>query len=284
MKKVAELWQRWVAFCARTEDPRPQALLRILLPWMILLDLGRVAQLGLLDDYFVPFQQGGINRVQDSAYILGSFLPPETAGLVGVAVAAAGLLLASLGLAYRPALLIGILAYAQVGHLYSPGDRAIDRILRTVLLIWAFSDAHRFWSLNRAPRLERIAAWPADLARYLLVIIYLSAGLGKLLAQPAWLAVSGTPVLYRVMTDPLAAHMDPITMQSWTWPLRIMGWGTILLELSVPLVFTRFAPYWAIFGVGMHLGIFYTMDLGMFSWGMLDLYPLFFERWITGRK
>lgn len=279
---LAEYWRRWVTFCARTEDPRPQALVRILVPWMILLDLGRVAQLGLLDDYFVPFAQGGINRSQDSAYILDLFLPAELAGLVGVGVSVFGLLLASLGLFYRPALLIGILSYAQVGHLYSPGDRAIDRVLRTILLVWVFSDAHRFWTLNRVGRLESIAAWPADLARYLLMIIYLSAGLGKLLAQPGWLATSGTPVLYRVMCDPLAAHMDPLAMQSWSWPLRIMGWGTIALELSVPLIFTRFAPWWALVGVGMHLGIFYTMDLGMFSWGMLALYPLLFARWIVG--
>ena len=45
---------------------------------------------------------------------------------------------ASTGVAARPALLIGVLAYAQAGHLYAPGDRGIDRILRTVLLIWAW--------------------------------------------------------------------------------------------------------------------------------------------------
>ena len=83
------------------------------------------------------------------------------------------------------------------------------------------------------------------------------------------------------MVDPLAAHMDPHRMLAWEWPLRIMGWGTIAFELSVPLIWTRWAPYWALIGVTMHLGIFYTMDLGMFSWGMLSLYPLVFARWMT---
>ena len=32
-------------------------------------------------------------------------------------------------------IVFGALAYAQLGHLYPPGDRAIDRILRTALLI-----------------------------------------------------------------------------------------------------------------------------------------------------
>ncbi len=275
MSRLKAAWAAWVAWCAREEDPRPQALVRILVPLMIVLDLLRVAQLGLFGTLFRPFSEGGLNRNVDSAYVLDRWLPADTAGLWAAGVTVVCMLLTSLGVASRPAAVIGVLAYAQVGHLYSPGDRGIDRILRTVILIWAFGQSHRALSLSRAPRAATIPAWPASLARFLMVIVYLSAGLGKLMQQPRWLAFDGTPVLYRIMTDPLAAHMDPVAMQAWFWPLRIMGWGTLALELSSPLILTRYARYWAIPGIFMHLGIFYTMDLGMFSWGMLSLYPLF---------
>ena len=284
MSRVRAWWAAWVAWCGREEDPRAQALVRILAPLMIVLDLLRVWQVGLMGVLFRPYAEGGLNRNVDTAYVLDRWLPADTAGLWAVGVTLVCMGMASLGVAARPALFIGVLAYAQAGHLYAPGDRGIDRILRTILLLWAFGQSHRYWSLSRRSGwAERIPAWPADVARFLLVIVYLSAGIGKLMQQPGWLAFSGTPVLYRVMTDPLAAHMDPVAMQGWFWPLRLMGWGTIALELSSPLIWTRWARYWAIPGIFMHLGIFYTMDLGMFSWGMLSLYPLLLLRTETVR-
>jgi hypothetical protein len=196
---------------------------------------------------------------------------------VAWAVTIAAMALASVGVFPRAALLVGTLAYAQLGHLYPPGDRAIDRLLRTVLLLVACSGAHRRLALT-GDRAETIRAWPADTIRVLLVLVYLSAGIGKLQQQPGWLALSGTPVLYRVMTDPLAAHVDAHAALPW-WPiLRVLGWGTIALELSSPLILTRWARWWAVGGIAMHLGIAMTMDLGMFSWGMLALYPVILGR------
>lgn len=263
-----------MARCAREDDARPLALVRIGAALAILLDLLRVGQLGLVGVLFRPYAQGGLSQVQDEAWWVGRWLSPEIAGpaLYGLSLLCMGLV--ALGVLTRPATLLGVLAYAQLGHLYPPGDRAIDRVLRTVLLILLFSDAHRRLALLGAPALARIKAWPADLIRSFLVIVYLSAGLGKLMQQPAWLAASGVPVLYRVMSDPLAAHVDAQSALPYWWVFRVFGWGTIALELSSPLLFTRFAPVWAIFGFAMHLGIYSTMELGMFSWGMLSMYPL----------
>jgi hypothetical protein len=278
MTRAGTAWARWVAWCGREEDARTQALVRVLAPLMIVLDLGRAWQLGLLETLFRPYAAGGINKIRDSAFVLDLWLSDDVAGLAAVGVTLVSFSLASAGLAARPALIVGVLAYAQVGHLFPPGDRAIDRILRTVLLLWAFGQSHRRWSLSPQPALARVPAWPADVARFLMVLIYLSAGVGKLMVEPAWLAWSGTPVLYRVMTDPLAAHLDPVAMQAWFVPLRVMGWATIALELSAPLILTRWVRWWAIPGAIMHLGIHAAMDLGMFSWGMLSLYPLLWTR------
>ncbi|MDP2310340.1 MAG: HTTM domain-containing protein [Pseudomonadota bacterium] len=269
-------WARWVSFTSREMDARPLALVRVLACVAILADLLQVGRLGLLQTIFRPSEAGGLSVVQDSANVLVA-LSPLWGGPAAYVVTLVCLSLAALGVWTRPALVLGLLAYAQLGHLYPPGDRAIDRLLRSALLLIVLSGSHRRLALTGA-RSDRIPAWPADTIRFLLVLVYLSAGVAKLQQQPAWLAWEGTPVLYRVMGDPLAAHVDPEAALPF-WPvLRFLGWGTIALEVSAPLVFTRFAPYWAIAGAAMHLGIALTMDLGMFSWGMLALYPILFAR------
>lgn len=275
---MLRLWQAWVRRCAREEDLRPQLLVRVLVPLTVILDQLNVARLGLIPWLYVPWDAGGLSDTQDSFYVLGEIFPPGEAGFVAWGVMMTCMVLALFGVGTRPAIFIGVLAYAQLGHLHPGGDRAIDRILRIVLLMIMFSDAHKGWPWGR-PGMGK--AWPADFLRYLLVIIYLAAGIGKLAQQPRWLSIDGMPVLYRVMTDPMAAHMDAVWMQNFYLPLHLMGIATIVLELSSPLILTRFAPYWAIVGAGMHIGIFFTMDLGMFSWGMLAIYPLLFAPWIN---
>ncbi|HMV66514.1 MAG TPA: HTTM domain-containing protein [Myxococcota bacterium] len=269
----------WVALASREEDARPLALVRIGVALAALLDLLRAAQLGLVGVVFQTYEHGGLSQKQDPGYVLNLLWDSPLVGPTVWAVTVVCMGLVAAGVATRPATLLGVLTYAQLGHLYPPGDRAIDRILRTLLLILMCSDAHRRLALGGGAALARIRAWPGDLIRNFLIIIYLSAGLGKVMQQPAWLSMSGTPVLYRVMTDPLSAHLDPeVALPGW-WLFRVMGWATIALELSAPLLYTRLAPLWAVFGVVMHVGIYVTMDLGMFSWGMLSTYPLVLAPW-----
>lgn len=277
---MSRLWRWWVERCDREVDLRPIALVRILTSLCLILDLSRVAQLGLIDDFYRPYALGGLNRSPDTAYILDQLLPAATAGYWAYGVVLVCMALAMLGVGARPALIIGVLFSAQLGHLHPGGDRAVDRILRFTLLMLAFTDAHRCWSLAPGPRQTHGKGWPMDMVRFVLVLVYLSAGIGKPLTEPDWFATSGTPVLYRIFTDPMAAHMDPYTWLNYQWLLRIAGWGTVIFESAGFLILTRFAPYWALIGVTMHLGIFYTMDLGMFSWGILSLYPLLFAPWI----
>ena len=120
----------------------------------------------------------------------------------------------------------------------------------------------------------RASAWPARLIRWLLVLVYLSAGAAKLVEQPEWLFPSGRPVLYRILADPLTGSLDPVRAQHWGWLLKLLGQGTVGMELTAPLLLTPLAPLWGLGAVTMHLGIAALMDLGMFSWGMLALYPV----------
>lgn len=277
------IWRWWLRRCERLVDARVLALVRVLLCLCVLLDLLRIAQLGLVDDFYRLYEHGGINAHPDSTLRIVDWLGPD-AGIAAYWGCVGLFALGALGLATRPALLAAVLLYAQVGHLYNPGDRGIDRIVRTVLLILVFSQAHRrlaLWlRLRPGGRRDWIPAWPMDLVRWLMVMVYLSAGIAKLMQRPDWLGWSKNPVAYRIMTDPMAAWFDP-ELAHRAWPLWVAAaWATILVELSSPLILTRWARWWSLAALPMHAGIAFFMDLGMFSYAMVSLHLLLLYPWL----
>jgi hypothetical protein len=275
-----KLWRWWVQRCDRQMDPRPLAAIRILLPLCVVFDLLRVAQLGLIPHVFRTFEHGGISRIQHPQLVITDWLG-ASAGPTAMAITLVCMALVAAGVWMRPAILIGVLAYAQLGHLFPPGDRAVDRLVRTGLLVLLFSGAHRYWALRKTDRPARIDAWPADLMKLVLTLMYMSAGIAKLIQQPGWFFPGFDPPLLRILIDPLSSHLDPTVWSQWPFLFRLGSWATIALELSSVLLLTRYARYWALFGVAMHLGIAFTMELGMFSWAMLAFYPLLLEPWFT---
>ncbi len=264
------LWQWWVQRCDRQIDARPLALVRILVALCIFLDLLRVLQLGLVPVIFRLGQDGGLTAFHDPHLVIHDWWGPST-GPIAMGVIMICMLLVMAGYGTRVAILIGVLAYAQLGHLFPPGDRGVDRVLRTVLLVIMFSGAvGPWWKLKRA----QMAAWPVDLLKFILVMIYLSAGLAKIIQQPGWMSWTAEPPLLRIVTDPLAANLDAMVWDQWPWIFRLGSWGTIILEIASVLIFTRWCRHWAVIGFLMHVGIFFMMELGMFSLGMLSLYPI----------
>jgi hypothetical protein len=276
-----KLWSRWLNLLDSEMDPRPLALVRIALPLCVIADLLRLFQLGLMDDVFTPFSQGGLSKFQSPHWVAADWFGGH-ASMIMLALTLVCMILVSLGTWMRPAILLGVLAYAQLGHLYPPGDRAIDRLIRTALLILLFSQADAAFSLRRV-RAVSIPAWPAWFLRYFLVLVYLSAGMAKLIQQPGWLSLTADPPLLRILVDPMAARLDPVFWTQFPELFRWAGFGTIAYELSSPLLLTRHAHRFAIIGLFMHLGIAVTMSLGMFSWGVLACYPLFLAPFILRR-
>ena len=276
------VWKRWLTHCERLEDARPLAWLRIGLPMCVIADLLRVIQLGLMDTVFVPYADGGLSRIQDPHLVLIDWFG-SSAGGTAVVVTLICMVFVSLGTWMRPAIIIGVFAYAQLGHLYPPGDRAIDRIVRTALLILLFSRADNWLSVRRI-RTQFIPAWPSDLLRFFLVMVYLSAGLSKLIQQPGWLSFSGTPPLLRILTDPMSASLDAVGWSEHALLFRLGGFFAIAIELSSPLLLTRYGHLWAVAGLLMHIGIAMTMSLGMFAWGMIAFYPLLLAPFLLRRR
>jgi len=151
-------------------------------------------------------------------------------------------------------------------------------MVRTVLLILLFSGSHRAFTL-RGERAERIGAWPAQLICFALVLMYMTAGLHKIGANPQWLSVGGDVPIYRIVTDPMAGRFDPAAAFAWLGLWRILGWFTVLFEVGSFILLTRWGRWWAIMGLGMHFGLVFSMHLGMFSWAMLAFYPVLLGPW-----
>jgi hypothetical protein len=97
-------------------------------------------------------------------------------------------------------------------------------------------------------------------------------------AQPGFLDLK-EPELYQIMASPIAGRLDPVFWADYPLPFVIGGAGAIAIELSSPLLLTRWGRYWAVLGAAMHVGIALTMELGVFSWGMLALYPVLLSPW-----
>lgn len=278
---MTRLWAWWVELTSRPTSVLPLALTRILIASVMLLDLLRVLQLGIVGDLWRAPAAGGIGGFTDEGSLLVD-LPPEAA-LATYGLTVAALACVALGVVTVPATLVAVLADAQLGHLFPPGDRAIDRLLRTMLLLLMFSGWDKGLTLRIRHARATVAQWPHLLVRLMLVIVYTSSGIGKLWMTSDWLGWARFPPLYRIVTDPMAGTLDPVWWLPFRPAFQVMSWSTIALELSSILLLTRFAPWWGVVGALMHVGIFSMMELGMFSWGMLALYPIVFAPWIVRR-
>lgn len=271
MSLPARLWGWWVARVDRTVDARPLLWVRVLVPLAVLGDLLAMIWRDAVDAVLYPASRGGLGPDPGDWYLLDRWWWGGAAMWV---VAAIALPLASAGVAARWAMIAALLASSQIGHLFMPGDRAIDRLLRTVMIVLICS------AVTDARPPARVRAWASDLIRWILMLVYLSAGAAKVGSAQFWL-FRRPPELYTILADPLAGHLDPVFWADYPLPFWIGGWGTLAVELSAPLVLTRFAPWWAVAAAPIHIGIALTMDLGMFSYGMLALYPVLFAPWIV---
>jgi len=266
-------WEQWVRFCDRPIDCRPLAMIRILVPLCVIGDLLQMAQLGLVTTFYRPQAIGGLVPAPHRWNVWD--LSAEWGGLVTYGVTLVAMALVSVGFYSRISTIVAVAASANLAVLVPHSDRAIDDILRTVLLILLFTNVHRCWSLTgKATKLT--AGWPSDLLLTLLALIYMSAGVGKIMQNTDWVTMAGTPVLYRVMADPAGGNVDESAGMAWFGLFRILGLLTIVVECVGFLAWTRWRSWWALTVAPIHIGIAMTMKLGMFSYGMLALYPVLF--------
>ncbi|HEX6765793.1 MAG TPA: HTTM domain-containing protein, partial [Polyangiaceae bacterium] len=179
LRKITELFDE-------REKPTLLALIRILVALTVVYDLIVVGVLDLPVLLWAPIDQGGVSPTAT----------PEAAWLYRVLPATAdtarwlyvGLLVTAiafgLGLFTRTSAFLYVLLSAQSSILNDVGDRGIDRAIRIVVLILAFSAAGRAYSIDALVRTKSFRgdgalepAWPRYLILGQLVIMYTAAGL-----------------------------------------------------------------------------------------------------------
>lgn len=296
---MSRRWRAWVALWDRREPPTALALVRILVGVCVLGDLLQVRGLGLAGVLWTPPPDGlgyGVHDLPWSVRWLGA----ADAGVLMwwmTTIAAAAF---AAGLATRAAGVALALGSAQLAVLLPDGDRGIDAVLRVVTLVLVLSQCHARWSIDAAlrralgrPFSPLVPAWPRYLLFAQVVWIYFSGGHNK--GAPEWWPQGGFSALANALSDPHFARFDP-SWVPYTFPLpQLAAALTMLFELGAPLLLlvvwfeaTAERPgriravanrlhlrhAWIAIGVAFHLGIALFLQLGVFPWGMLALYPV----------
>lgn len=300
-RRAAVLAERWTRFWDAREEPTSLWLCRVLVSLVIAADLLQAWFVGLVPAAWAAPPAGlgwGVtgDPVPWAVRLFGA------SPLVVVWVWGSALFTSftfALGLGTRASGLALALLLADLARFAPHGDRGVDILLRTAIPILVLSGSQARWSvdawirrkLGRQPP-ANVTAWPRLLLFAQLIWMYQSAAqhrydsawwptghfsaLGTLLCDPhyARFETSWVAAVYPLTQAATAATMlfelgSPLLLL-WTWLARSHSrggaWGDWVRRLKVRWL-------WLGFGVTLHLGIALTMRLGIFSFGVLALYP-----------
>jgi hypothetical protein len=297
----------WVAFWDEREAPTVLAVIRISLAAVVLVDLATAMSHGVIAWLWAPGEASGIALLNPADAPLFYRIFPATSGSamllwLGLVLSALGV---GLGCFTRGSALLYVCLSAQAALINAPADRAIDRAIRIMVLILAFSPAGQLWSVDAKRQTGSFRGLPGEApawSRYLilgqLVLIYWGASLAK--SGTHWYPWGGYRALYYTLQDPIMAARDfrwlaaPIPYLA----TQLATAATHLWELSAPLVLlaayyrrTQTRPgrlralfnRWPVrttyvgFGVVFHVALALSLRLGIFPWAMLACFPAFFH-------
>jgi hypothetical protein len=289
------------------EKPTALALIRIFVALTLIYDLAVVGVYDVEVWLWAPIDQGGTSptAAREAAwfYKVFSATADSAMGLYwGLLVSAVTL---GVGFFTRTSAIVFVLLSAQSSILNDAGDRGIDRAIRIVVLILAFSAAGRAYSLDARIKSGSFRgdgalapAWPRFLVLGQLVIMYTAAGLSK--SATLWLPWGGHAALYVILNEPIYATMDfgflahPVlyfltqvgTLSSRTWellsPIVLIAayyrrtpdgpgrWRAVMNRYPIRDLYVAF-------GVAFHLLLVFTLKLGIFPFAMLAFFPAFFR-------
>ena len=299
-------WKGWVEMWDHHEHPRVLAIIRILVGLVLFYDFAYLWNLGLVDTLFAPHTDGGISNVLDrpSLPLIYQWFPQsaETARTLHILICTSAFFF-TIGLFTRTSGLVLLLLYAQSAQIMPAGDRGIDLMMRNVVFLLLFSRCGDWCSIDARRKTgsffgnNKIApAWPRHLLILQLVVMYFAAGVQKVGMD--WMPMSGFAGLYVVLQDPAVSRADFSWLANWYPVTQLATATTMLFEWLAPFVlltyhfratpekdgrvrrfYQRWNPHyvWVAVGVFLHIGIAFTLALGIFPYAMLALYPAFFH-------
>jgi hypothetical protein len=145
-------------------------------------------------------------------------------------------------------------------------------------LMWADTGQALTWKRAAAPPTVAPSPqpiWPLRLLQWQVCLIYLSSGLWKLHA-PDWRDGSA---LHYVLSSNLFQRFPSDVPPSLAFVTAVGNYSTLVWEILFPLLvaWRRTRPWALLAGVGFHLGIWATMEVGPFSWVLVATYLAFVD-------
>jgi len=308
MSTLSGRWERYADFWDEREHPRVLAVLRIGLGLCWFYDFVWIWVLDLVVPLFGAHGLGGWSNVARRSnppwfYDAFPFTTDSAMLLHGIITMAAFFFL--IGCFTRSSLLVMVLCWAQLEQMLPNADRGVDTLSRCLMLTLLFSRCGAMWSVDAWLSTRRfggdgslVPAWPRRLIIGQLVLMYTMAGVLKL--GITWWPMGSYAALYYALQDPAVAAYDfswlvaqpfffftqvgaAVTMlYQWTYPmvLALMYWRrTAHRGGRVREIANRHRYEWLWIGTGavFHLILAATMNLGIFPYVMLALYPAFFH-------
>jgi hypothetical protein len=306
--RLGRWWERWEAFWDEREHPISLACVRILLGLCLLYDFLHLWRLGLVVPLFGVAGAGGFSDalMRDNTPWIYLLLPGTVwAARLHHAILVLSSATLTAGFFTRTSAAVLVIAWAQFAAVEPYSDRGIDTLGRLALCILAVSGAGQTLSLDALMRTgslwgdgRLVSAAPRRLVILQLVAMYFGAGMQKV--GITWWPMGHFGALYFALQDPaVSAHDFTFLRRQPFFFLSQLGTaGTMVYQLTYPIVLLLFwwrrhperggrvADFarrwhlewlWIVTGGIFHLSLAMTMNLGIFPWAMLALYPA----WIT---
>ena len=297
-------WADWEAFWDEREHPISLSLVRILLGLCWVYDFLHIWALDLVIPLFGPGEIGGFSDalMREDTPLMYRLLPGiELVARGHHAVMTLAALSILVGFFTRTSCVVLLVAWAQFVEVLPYADRGIDTLSRLALVVMMVSGAGRAYSIDALIRTgslvgdgRPIFAYARRLLILQLVVMYFGAGIQKV--GLTWWPMGHFAALYFSLLDPAVAAFDFrwLRDQPWFFFTQVGTAVTMLYQLTYPLVlplfwwrrhperagrFGRWAVRWHVewlwIGIGgiFHVALAISMNLGIFPWAMLALYP-----------
>ncbi|UOF01248.1 HTTM domain-containing protein [Bdellovibrio reynosensis] len=152
-----------------------------------------------------------------------------------------------------------------------------DSVLRVFLFLMFFTHCADMFSVDRWMKLQKGKAalvpeekspWALRMIQIQFCIIYIATVMFKLKGE-RW--IDGSAIYVATRLDDFVRFEFPLLNNLIL--VKWMTWGTLAVEIALgTLVWIKELRYWVLLaGIGLHLGIEYTMAIPVFEWAMIVL-------------
>ena len=297
-------WQGWVDYWREEEAPDTLALGRIV--W----GLGVLAYLvhmliwpGIPELFYRPMDGGVFPRSVHAWSLFAWFTPTPTVIWAVVVVNLAATVSFTVGLGTRAAAVVMWVCNVSLMRQLSLYGFGADSLVSVFSFLMVLAPLGASWSVDAAQGRGRasVPCWPRRLVIAQITLMYVKTGIVK--AGSTWSFSGGHSALYYVLNDPGFARV-PGRWAAWLYPLTQLGtfvarwWETLFFVVPWNMHLRSHPPVgggaargrvgrWmsavdlrpAMLGTGvaLHVALATFLELGMFSWVTLSLYPFFLK-------